>query len=205
MTMNVQSFSNSLQRHLDLFGGALRYRPVAEQMFRQILLCLQQGGKVVWCGNGGSAADSQHLAAEFVVRYKDNRAGLASLALTTDTSILTACANDFGFEQVFARQVSALMRPEDVLVALSTSGKSENVNLAVEAATHLGATTLALTGGDGGRLAQIADQVLCVESRETARIQEMHLFIGHWWCEALDEACASGELGALVELKGSER
>ncbi|UQB43406.1 SIS domain-containing protein [Thiomicrospira microaerophila] len=171
-------------------------------MFRQILLCLQQGGKVVWCGNGGSAADSQHLAAEFVVRYKDNRAGLASLALTTDTSILTACANDFGFEQVFARQVSALMRPNDILIALSTSGKSENVNLAVEAAQRLGATSLALTGGDGGRLAQIADQVLCVDSTETARIQEMHLFIGHWWCEALDEACA---LGALVELRGAGR
>ena len=202
MTINVQSFSNSLQRHLDLFSGALSYQPIAEQMFRQILLCLQQGGKVVWCGNGGSAADSQHLAAEFVVRYKDNRAGLASLALTTDTSILTACANDFGFEQVFARQVSALMRPNDILIALSTSGKSENVNLAVEAAQRLGATSLALTGGAGGRLAQIADQVLCVDSTETARIQEMHLFIGHWWCEALDEACA---LGALVELRGAGR
>ncbi|WP_044410926.1 D-sedoheptulose-7-phosphate isomerase [Thiomicrospira microaerophila] len=194
MTANAQSYNDALMRHLDLFKHAQAYQPMAERMLSAILHSLQQGGKIFWCGNGGSAADSQHLAAELVVRYKQNRQALASIALTTDTSILTACANDFGFEYIFARQVSALMGPNDILVALSTSGNSQNVNRAVDAANQLGATTLALTGGDGGQLAQIAQHVLRVESDETARIQEMHLFIGHWWCEALDGHCLQGDL-----------
>jgi D-sedoheptulose 7-phosphate isomerase len=192
-----QSFNDALSRHQDVFQKLQHLRPQVIKMLEGIQTCLSAGGKIVWCGNGGSAADSQHLAAEFVVRYKANRPALPSIALTTDTSILTACANDFGFEQVFARQVTALMKPIDILIALSTSGNSENVNLAVKSAKQLGAKTFALTGGKGGTLSLIADQALIVESNETARVQEVHMFIGHWWCEALDDAYHATEKKSL--------
>lgn len=140
---------------------------------------LNSDSKLLFCGNGGSAADSQHLATEFTIRYKKNRRALAAIALTTDTSALTACGNDLGFDAVFSRQVEALGRKGDVLLAFSTSGKSPNVILAVEAAKEAGMTTIFFGGGDGGTLRAMCDVSIVVPSHTTARIQEMHILIGH--------------------------
>jgi D-sedoheptulose 7-phosphate isomerase len=152
-----------------------------------IISAYNDGNKVLLAGNGGSAADSQHLAAEFVVRFKKERRALASMALTTDTSILTAHANDYHFDTVFARQVEALVKPQDVVIGLTTSGTSANINLALEAANEIGAYTVALTGRDGGKVKDIAKLPIIIENNITARIQEAHMFIGHWLCEAIDE------------------
>lgn len=150
--------------------------------------CLLRGNKVLWCGNGGSAADSQHLAAELVGRFRRSRRGLPSIALTTDTSILTAVANDFGYDEVFARQVGALGQPGDVLVGISTSGNSKNVCAALQKARQLGASTVAMTGQNGGRMAVLADVCLRVPSTDPARIQEAHIFCGHMLCEWIELA-----------------
>lgn len=147
---------------------------------------LAAGGKIVWLGNGGSAADSQHLAAEMVGRFRRERPGLASIALTTDTSILTSVGNDYGFEHIFARQVEALCAPPDLLVGISTSGNSRNVIAAIEAGRARGLFTVGLLGGDGGRLAQLCDLSLIVPARDTARIQEAHILIGHLLCELVE-------------------
>lgn len=159
---------------------------------RLVAEALRRGNKVMFCGNGGSAADSQHLAAELVGRYRRNRPGLAALALTVDTSALTAIGNDFGFEEVFSRQVEALGRPGDVLVAISTSGRSPNVLRAVEAARALGLKTVGLTGGDGGPLAGLVDVALVVPSEDTARIQECHITLGHILCDLVEAELADG-------------
>jgi D-sedoheptulose 7-phosphate isomerase len=151
-----------------------------------IVAALRQGNKLLLFGNGGSAADAQHLAAEFVGRYVSERSPLAAVALTTDTSALTAIGNDYGFEQVFARQIRALGRRGDVAIAISTSGRSRNVILGVEAAREAGLATIALTGGDGGELAPIVDVAIVVPSSTTARIQECHITIGHVLCEYVD-------------------
>ena len=146
----------------------------------------QAGGKVFLFGNGGSAADAQHLAAEFVNRFQVERPPLAALALTTDTSILTAVANDYDFLQVFAKQVRALGRPGDLALGLSTSGNSPNVVEGLKAARQLGLKTLALSGRDGGPVAQAAELALIVPSRNTPRIQEVHITIGHVLCDLVD-------------------
>jgi D-sedoheptulose 7-phosphate isomerase len=147
---------------------------------------LLAGGKILWMGNGGSAADSQHLAAEIVGRFVKERRGLPSIALTTDTSILTAVGNDYGYEQVFSRQVEALCTSQDVVVGISTSGNSPNVVRAIEAARALGAHTVAFTGQGGGKLAALCDTTLRIPSATTARIQECHILVGHILCEAID-------------------
>lgn len=147
---------------------------------------LKKGSKILWMGNGGSAADCQHLAAEIVGRYIKERKGLPSLALTTDTSILTAVGNDYGFDHVFSRQIEALCAPGDVVVGISTSGNSANVVRGIEAALEIGATTIAFTGESGGRLAEICHHTLRVPSRTTARIQEAHILVGHILCECID-------------------
>jgi D-sedoheptulose 7-phosphate isomerase len=189
--MNLAStFSDSLQRHRETFASAEQYQAQAIELLQAVKSSLQRGGKVVFMGNGGSAADSQHLAAEFMVRYKQERRPLAALALTTDTSILTAHANDYEFATVFERQVQGLVKPEDVVIGLTTSGTSRNINLGLQAAKDIGAFTVALTGRDGGQVVRIAQLAIVVRSQETARIQEMHMFIGHWLCEALDFAAA---------------
>lgn len=154
---------------------------------------LRRGGRLLFFGNGGSAADAQHLAAEFVGRFRLERAPLAALALTTDTSALTAIANDWDFGEIFARQVEALGKPGDLAIALSTSGTSRNVLRGVEAARARGLKTIGLTGGDGGRLAALVDLALVVPSRSTARIQEVHITIGHALCEVVDRAFARPE------------
>ena len=147
---------------------------------------LKQGGKILLCGNGGSAADSQHIAAELVVRYEKNRRALAAIALTTDTSILTAHANDIGFETVFARQIEAIGNEKDCLIAISTSGKSPNIIKAVAAAKEKGMAVIALTGCDGGALGNLVTIPVIVPSTVTARIQEAHILIGHWWCGLIE-------------------
>lgn len=160
-----------------------------EEMLTLLAACkraIENGGKIVFCGNGGSAADSQHLAAEFVVRYKKERSGLPALALTTDTSILTAYSNDYDFEGVFARQVETLCTKDDVVVGLTTSGNSPNVSAALNACNKLGAYSVAFTGGTGGEIKSIAQLAIVINDAETARIQEAHLFLGHWLCEAFD-------------------
>jgi len=147
---------------------------------------LTRGGKILLFGNGGSAADAQHLAAEFVNRFQIERPPLAALALTTDTSILTSIANDYDFLEVFAKQVRALGRAGDAAVGFSTSGNSANVVRALDAARELGLATLALSGGDGGPVARAADLAIVVPSRNTPRIQEVHITIGHVLCDLVD-------------------
>lgn len=162
-----------------------------EKMAGLTVDALRAGKKICFFGNGGSAADSQHLATEFVVRFTRNRKALASIAFTTDTSILTACANDFGFEEVFARQVNGLCEPGDIVVGISTSGNSPNVIRGIEAARDNGVTTFAFTGQDGGECRQIADETLAVPSTVTARIQECHLIAGHLICDIGELAFSS--------------
>jgi len=149
---------------------------------------LRAGGTLFFAGNGGSAADAQHLATEYVVRYQAQRSPLRAVALTTDTSLLTACANDLGFDEVFARQIEALARPGDVLSLHSTSGESPNVIRAAQAAQARNVTVVAFLGKSGGHLQTLADIALVVPSDDTARIQEMHLAIEHLICEMVEES-----------------
>lgn len=155
-----------------------------------VISVLRSGGKLLLCGNGGSAADAQHIATEFTVRFETTRRGLPAIALTTDTSALTAASNDLGYAQVFARQVEALGRPGDMLIGITTSGHSPNVSAALIAARDLGLVTACLTGRDGGEIAAkgLADHCLIVPHGKTARIQEMHIFLGHLLCAAADDA-----------------
>jgi len=148
---------------------------------------LISGGTIFWCGNGGSAADSQHMAAELVGRFKKNRRALRSLALTTDTSILTCVANDYDYESIFSRQVEAMGRQGDVLIGISTSGNSVNVIRAFEVAKSAGIKTVALLGKDGGKCKVMADNALIIPSQNTARIQEAHILIGHVLCELIEK------------------
>ena len=153
----------------------------------QISESLANGGTLFWCGNGGSAADSQHLAAELVGRFKKDRKALRSIALTTDTSVLTCVANDYSYEDVFSRQIEALARDGDVLLAISTSGSSENVLQALKAAKKLGVKTAALLGKDGGQAKALADVAIVIPSDSTARIQEAHILIGHILCDLIEQ------------------
>ena len=146
-----------------------------------LLQCLLGGGKIMICGNGGSASDAQHFAAEIVGRFEKERRAYPAVALSTDTSILTAVGNDYGYDEVFARQVDGLGRPGDVLLGISTSGGSENVIRAVKRGKSLGMQTVGLLGKDGGALKRMVDQAIVVESATTARIQEIHIFILHYW------------------------
>jgi D-sedoheptulose 7-phosphate isomerase len=160
----------------------------AEAAARRVAESLRQGGKLLLCGNGGSAADAQHWAGELVGRFMYDRPGLASIALTADGGILSAVGNDYGFEQVFARQVQALGRPGDVLFALSTSGRSPNVLAALRAAREGGLVTVGFTGQGGGLMAELCDLLLAVPSTRTPRIQEAHEALGHAICAAVEAA-----------------
>ena len=188
-----QSYFASLERHKKAFELMDSYHESVLALLEACNKSLQSGGKVIWMGNGGSAADAQHLAAEFMVRYKNERGPLASIALTTDTSILTAHSNDYHFDTVFERQVKGLCKPEDVVIGLTTSGTSANINLALSAANEIGAYTVALTGRDGGKVKDIAQLPVIIANDETARIQEAHMFIGHWLCEAIDALVVEAE------------
>jgi D-sedoheptulose 7-phosphate isomerase len=182
-------FGKAIEAHLDVIREMTRQQPVLQGIAQELTAALHAGGKILWCGNGGSASDAQHLAAELVGRFRQNRRGLASIALTTDTSILTAVANDFGFETVFARQVEALGNAGDVLVGISTSGNSPNVVAALKQARSQGLVTVAFTGQGGGKAAAAADHLFAVESRETARIQEAHTLAGHMICDWIEIDC----------------
>ena len=148
--------------------------------------CIRGGGKILLFGNGGSAGDAQHLATELTIRYKTNRAAIAAIALTTDTSAITACGNDLGFDRIFSRQIEALGRPGDIAFAISTSGKSPNIILALKQAKAMGLVTAALGGKGGGDMPGLADHILVVPSETTARIQEMHITLGQMLCGALE-------------------
>ena len=164
-----------------------------EQAIEVIAAALRDGHKLLLFGNGGSAADAQHIAAEFVNRFKIERVPLPAIALTTDTSALTSIANDYGYAEVFAKQVRALGRPGDVALAISTSGQAANVLRAVAVCKRIGVRTIALTGGSGGKLAVVADLVLrAAGTTETARIQETHILAGHVICELVDARLFGG-------------
>ena len=158
---------------------------------QRVVAVLKSGGKIMFCGNGGSAADAQHLAAELSGRFETERRGLPALALTTDTSVLTAVGNDLGFEHIFSRQVEALAAPGDLVVGISTSGSSPNVLAAFKQARKAGCKTIGLSGRDGGNFSGKCDLNIVVPSPSTARIQEMHILIGHIICVAVDQAFKS--------------
>lgn len=173
-------------------GTALRERFFAENTdlvadtARIMATRLAHGNKILFCGNGGSAADAQHLAAEFVNRFVLDRPPLPAIALTTDTSILTAIGNDFGYDQVFSKQVRALGNPKDILVGISTSGNSGNVVKAFEAARENSVMTIGLTGKDGGKMAELSDVLINVPENSTALVQEIHITVGHLLCGLVD-------------------
>jgi D-sedoheptulose 7-phosphate isomerase len=179
--------ARSLEEHLETIKALLASR-LAEIQAAGLLICeaLNAGNKILLCGNGGSAADAQHIAAELVGRYEQQRRAFPAVSLTTDTSALTALSNDYGYEEVFARQVEALANAEDVLIAISTSGKSPNIVRAAEKAHALGCKTIALTGCSGEPLASSCDLAVVVPSERTSRVQEAHITIGHLWCEMVD-------------------
>jgi len=182
-------FGKAIADHLEVVRQVEEQQNLLEAIAVAMTSTLRAGGKILWCGNGGSAGDSQHLAAELVGRFRRERKGLASVALTTDTSILTAVANDYGYEAVFSRQVEALGNPGDLLVGITTSGNSHNVIAAVEVAREQGMITVAFTGEGGGRIAGLADHLFAVPSRDTARVQEAHILAGHMLCDWIELAC----------------
>ena len=189
-SVNNQSLLvRSLEEHLDCLKTLLNTQLEEIQQTGDVICqTLLAGNKILLCGNGGSAADAQHIAAELVGRYERARQAFPAIALTTDTSALTALSNDFGYEEVFSRQVLAHARKGDLLIAISTSGRSASIVRAVQTAKELGCQTLALTGGDGGELAPLCDHRLIVTAARTSRIQEAHITIAHLWCEMVDQS-----------------
>lgn len=180
--------TRSLREHAETIQLLIESRLTQiEAAGKLILEALKAGNKILLCGNGGSAADAQHIAAELVGRYEKERRSFPAISLTTDTSALTALSNDYGYEEVFARQVNGLALRGDVLVAISTSGRSPNILKAADRARELGCQTIALTGCSGEPLASHCDLAVIVPSERTSRVQEAHITIGHLWCEMLDQ------------------
>ena len=184
----MQRIKDSLHSSADL------KRTVADTLSGDILeaairikVCLKKGGKLILMGNGGSAGDSQHIAAELIGRFKKERKAIPAIALTVDTSSLTALGNDYGFETIFERQLEALAQKNDAVVGISTSGNSENVVRALKKANALGAETIGLLGNNGGKIKEIANLSIVIPSNDTARIQEVHITIGHIICELIEE------------------
>jgi D-sedoheptulose 7-phosphate isomerase len=186
------SLELQLQEHLALFRSLSGLAEPTERVAETIVQALRNGNKLMLCGNGGSAADSLHLAAEFTGRFVKDRKPLAALALSTDSPALTCIANDYTFDEIFSRQVLALGRPGDCLLAISTSGNSRNVIRAVEAARSIGVRTIGLLGREGGLLRGMCDLVIVVPSPTTARIQEAHIFIGHTLCAMVESRLGLG-------------
>jgi D-sedoheptulose 7-phosphate isomerase len=172
---------------LDVLSGTRKLSKEISSVADVLISCLESGGTVFWCGNGGSASDSQHLAAELIGRFKLDRSPLRSIALTTDTSILTATGNDFGFDHVFSRQIQALGRKGDLLIGISTSGKSVNVINAFREASKLGLSTVAMTGMTPNEMWKLSDLYLAVPCAETSHIQEMHILMGQLICGLAEE------------------
>jgi D-sedoheptulose 7-phosphate isomerase len=185
-----------LRQHQEAVSRLEPLLPALLDFAARLVACLEGGGTVLWMGNGGSAGDAQHLSAELVGRFQRERPALRSLALSTDTSLMTAVANDYGFERIFARQLEALALPGDVVVALSTSGSSKNVCAGAVVARRRGAQVVALTGQGGGALKDLCDLLIAVPSGVTARVQEAHILIGHLVCELVDSHVAAHPPGA---------
>ena len=183
----MKTFISVLEEHREMIDNLISCNAAIEAAGELLINTVKNGGKILLCGNGGSAADCQHIAAEIVVRYEKKRQAMAAIALTTDTSILTAHANDFDFETVFSRQIEAIGNEKDCLIAVSTSGKSKNILKAVAAAKLKGMSVVGLTGCGGAELSRQASISVIVPSTVTARIQEAHILIGHWWCGAIEE------------------
>lgn len=187
-------FSNEFAEHQEVFT---KTQVAVQDAFAHLVTAaaesIRNGGKLIFFGNGGSAADAQHLATELTVRYRHNRPAIAAIALTTDTSALTAIGNDLGFEHLFSRQLEAIAKPDDLIIAISTSGKSPNVIEALKTAQTLKIKAAGFTGGDGGLMKDYADPLLIVPSKTTSRIQEMHIFLGQMLCAALEYALGLDE------------
>ena len=179
---------SELEGHLATIQATFALETDIKKACETAVATLKAGGKILLCGNGGSAADAQHIAAELTGRYKTERGALAGIALTTDTSALTAIGNDYGYEFVFSRQLEALGREGDLLIAISTSGNSGNVIKALELARKIGIKTIGLSGRTGGAMNELCELNLVVPSNDTPRIQEMHIMIGHIICQAIDDA-----------------
>ena len=186
LQVSSEVFEHAIAEHLKVIQDLKHQQPILERIASKMSSAVIKGRKIIWCGNGGSAADSQHLAAELVGRFLQERRGLPSIALTTNTSILTAIGNDYGYDRVFSRQIEALCLTGDVVVGISTSGNSRNVCGALEAARSLGAFTVAFTGQNGGAMAEIAHETLHIVSVETPRIQEAHILCGHMICDYVE-------------------
>lgn len=186
------SIAQSVQEHLDTVALIMGSLHEIEVVAVQLAARLDGGGKICWMGNGGSAAESQHLAAELVGRFVRERHGIASLAFTTDTSALTSIGNDYGYDRVFARQIEALCSSSDAVVGISTSGNSLNVCEGVRTANSKGAYTVGLLGGNGGELARLVDKSIVVPAKSASRVQEVHLLIGHILCDWIESHCAGG-------------
>ncbi len=184
--MTDSIFNAALQEHLAVFSAIRSLAPGVEKAAQLMADSLQSGHKIMFCGNGGSAADSQHIAAELTGRFVNDRPALAGLALSTDSSALTCIGNDYGFDQVFVRQVQGLGRAGDVLIAISTSGNSDNILNAINAANAMGITTIGLLGRDGGKAAKVCAHNIIINSPTTARIQEAHIFVGHNLCALIE-------------------
>jgi D-sedoheptulose 7-phosphate isomerase len=192
-------FHDGVREHLAIIRQLEALQDSFEQAAILITDSLVRGNKVIWCGNGGSAGDAQHLAAELVGHFRRPRAALASISLTTNTSLITAIANDFSFNEVFERQVDAVCQSGDVVVGISTSGNSRNVCAALRRARELKASTIAMTGKTGGRLAGFADVCIRIPSGNPARIQEAHILCGHMLCEWIEVATCVNHAVALQE------
>lgn len=180
-------FDHNLRQHIDTFRSLENCKVQVSIAVDMIVDALSSGNKILFCGNGGSAADCQHIAAEFTGRFTKDRRPLAGLALTTDTSALTCIANDYDFTKVFSRQILALGKPGDIVVGISTSGMSPNISDAMSTAKDAGIRTIGLLGKDGGTIKDICDHAIIVPSMDTARIQEAHIFVGHVICGAVEQ------------------
>lgn len=185
----LSMIKNELKAHKETIDKTIEVMiPSIEEASKLVSQTLLNGHKILLCGNGGSAADAQHIAAELSGRYKTERKGLPGIALTTDTSALTAIANDYGYDRIFDRQVEALAKEGDLLIGISTSGNSANVISALKRAQEMGCTTLGMSGRDGGMMNEVCTVNLVVPSSDTPRIQEMHILIGHIICQAVDDS-----------------
>lgn len=186
---NKESILGSISHHIDAVES-LTNKDCLNKIIKLSLIIantIKSKGTIFWCGNGGSAADSQHLAAELVCRFDKDRPPIASRALSTDTSILTSISNDYSYNEIFSRQISGLAQPKDTLVGISTSGNSKNVDLAICRANEIGCNTIALLGKDGGKIINSAKNYIVISSNNTARIQEAHILVGHLIIEAVEK------------------
>ena len=185
-TTQIDFLNREWLAHTTMFAQLQNLFPQIIAVANELRETHKRGGKILIMGNGGSAADSQHIAAEIVGRYKKERRGLPAIALTTDTSIISSIGNDYGYDYIFARQIEALCRPEDTVIGITTSGNSKNVVNAIIEANAICATTVGLTGGTGGKLLELCKFNIVIPSSDTPRIQEAHIFIGHSLCDMLE-------------------